>query len=169
MPTDTINRFAPGQIDTLISALEAMIGTLEEEHQALNSANSLALENIAERKANAVETISCLYDEFKQGLGLNGDGSADPTTALSLTSVLNEIRTTTPQLADRLDQLVVLTRTCRQSNQDNGTLVNLGLHNCQANLNLLQGLSQPVPAGTYGPQAQPDDSFKSLQRLQLRA
>jgi len=161
----TATQTACAHIDPLIDALEVMVQTLAEEHQALNNADAMALASIAGRKATAVEKISRLYEAFKEALGLaSTDEPADTFTA-----TLDNIRATTPQLSERLEQLVTLTRACRQSNQDNGTLVNLGLHNCQANLNLLQRLSQPAQPGTYGPQAQPEDGIDSLHRLQLRA
>jgi len=159
----------PAQIDSLITALEAMLGTLEEERTALSNADAAALGDIAERKATTVEAISRQYEEFKRGLGLNHDGDAADASAPSFTAALNKVRLNKPQLASRLDQLVALTRTCRQSNQDNGALVNLGLNNCQSNMNLLHSFNSPEPVGTYGPQAQSDDRFDSLQRLQLRA
>jgi flagellar biosynthesis/type III secretory pathway chaperone len=159
----------PAQIDSLITALEAMLGTLEEERTALGNADAVALGDIAERKATTVEAISRQYEEFKRGLGLNHDGDADAASAQPFTAALDKIRLNQPQLAERLDHLVALTRSCRQSNQDNGALVNLGLHNCQSNMNLLHSFNSPEPVGTYGPQAQSDDRFDSLQRLQLRA
>ncbi len=160
----------PAQIDSLITALEAMLGTLDEERTALSSADAVALGDIADRKATTVEAISHQYEELKRGLGLNHDGDAlDDASSQPFTETLSQIRLNQPQLAARLDQLVALTRTCRQSNQDNGALVNLGLHNCQSNMNLLHSLNSPEPVGTYGPQAQSDNHFDSLQRLQLRA
>ena len=164
MPITTATHSAGVQIDALIAALGAMVQTLEEEHQALNKADATALADIAGRKATEVEKISRLYDVFKVELGLNTQESTETFTA-----ALDNIRTATPQLTERLDQLVALTRSCRQSNQDNGTLVNLGLHNCQANLNLMQHLSRPAQPGTYGPQAQPEEALDSLHCLQLRA
>ncbi len=165
MPDATATHNARAHIDTLIDAIEVMVQTLAEEHQALSNADAMALASIAEHKATAVEKISRLYDVFKESLGMTStDEPADTFTA-----TLDNIRATTPQLSERLDQLVTLTRACRQSNQDNGTLVNLGLHNCQANLNLLQRLNQPAQSGTYGPHAQPEDGIDSLHRLQLRA
>ena len=164
MPNATASHSAGVQIDALIDALGAMVRTLEEEHQALNKADATALADIAGRKATEVEKISRLYDVFKVELGLDRQESTETFTA-----ALDDIRTTTPQLAERLDQLVALTRACRQSNQDNGTLVNLGLHNSQANLKLLQHLNRPAQPGTYGPQAQPEDTLDSLHCLQLRA
>jgi len=168
MPNATTNQTACLHIDTLIEALKTMVQTLAEEHQALDNADAMALASIAGRKATAVEKISRLYDVFKATLGLGNEASTHEP-AKSFSAALDTIRATTPQLSERLDQLVALTRACRQSNQDNGTLVNLGLHNCQANLNLLQRLSQPAESGTYGPQAQSEDGFDSLHRLQLRA
>jgi len=168
MPNATATHTACVHIDTLIDALKVMVQTLAEEHQALNNADALALASIAGRKATAVEKISRLYDVFKEALDLNSETSSN-APGKSFTAALDKIRATTPQLSEHLDQLVALTRACRQSNQDNGTLVNLGLHNCQANLTLLQRLSQPVESGTYGPHAQPEEGFDSLHHLQLRA
>jgi|GEM_PF-7128623 len=169
MPNATASPNVQARVESLINALEAMIQTLDEEHQALNNADAPALTDIATRKAQAVETISRGYDAFKQELGLNSEGLSQEASSHMFKVALNAIRVTMPQLSERLDQLVRLTRACRQSNQDNGTLVNLGLQNCQSSLGLLQRLNQPAQAGTYGPGAQPQDHFDSLQRLQLRA
>ncbi len=171
MPDTTATRNGTShiQIDTLITALKTMLGILEEEHQALNTADAQTLENIADQKNLAVDKIGRLYDELKRELGLSSNERGQHAPAQAFMAALDKIRTTTPQLAERLDQLVMLTRACRQSNQDNGTLVSLGLRNCQTNLDLLQNLSQPSQSSTYGAQAQPENSFASLRRLQLRA
>ncbi len=168
MPDTHLCRTVGEQVNGLIKNLQIMLQTLQEEHQALNTADAIALEDIAARKAQAVETISGQYENFRHNVGLEDELSQD-NRAPSLTDTLQQIRASTPELAGQFDQLLALTRACRQSNLENGTLVNVGMHNCQANLGLLQRLSQPVQTGTYGPGAQPENSFDSLHRLQLRA
>jgi len=168
MPDLNVHSATRQQLDILIKNLQAMLQTLEEEHQALNTADAIALEEIAARKAQAVETIAHQYEDFRHGFGLRDEPVAGEANQ-SFTTTLIRLRKSTPELTERLDQLVTLTRACQQRNQDNGTLVNLGMHNCQANLGLLQRLSQPTSPSTYGPGAQPEEALGSLHRLQLSA
>lgn len=135
-------------VDAVTLALQALAVLLIREREALtHRAAADAIENIARDKHRAVEQVGGLYALLRDSLNaLGGSGASLPDSVLAL-------KRTHPNLSQRVERLVALTRDCHRANQDNGVLVSAGLRNAGHAMDTLRAVGA-VPAAdtaTYGP------------------
>lgn len=134
-------------VDALIATVHELLALLAREHALLDArADAQMLEQIAGEKHAAIERASTRYALLRAALGLRHGSEqhlADGVAAL---------RPGDAALAARVQQLLELTRSCKQANQDNGVLISAGLRSAGQALHTLHGAaSGPTAAGTYGP------------------
>ena len=135
-------------VDAVTLSLQALAVLLVREREALtHRAAAGALEDIARDKHSAVEQVGRLYALLRDSLdALGGAGASLPDSVLAL-------KRTHPDLAQRVDRLVALTRECHLANRDNGVLVSAGLRNAGHAMDTLRAVGA-VPAAeteTYAP------------------
>ena len=88
-----------------------------------------------------------LYALLRDSLDALGDPRASlPDSVLAL-------KRTHPNLSERVERLVALTRECHRANQDNGVLVSAGLRNAGQAMDTLRAVGAAPGADTqiYGP------------------
>ena len=135
------------KVRDLTVSLEEMVLRLGEEREALRTRASVdVLERIVLDKRDNIEAMTALYTALRDALAeFGGDGE-------TMGAQVAAVRSAHPDLGERVDRLVTLTRECQQANHDIGVLVSVGLRNASNALDALHGVPADSSADTYDPQ-----------------
>jgi flagellar biosynthesis/type III secretory pathway chaperone len=109
-------------IEALLLSLQSLAVLLVREREALSrGCNSDALEAITRDKEATVDRVGSLYVLLRESLSplVRGDSS--------IAQAVGVLERSHPALAQRVGQLLDLTRRCQRANQDNGVLLREGL------------------------------------------
>lgn len=134
------------RLDELLQSSRHLRERLAAEQEALKAGDALELTNATREKQVTLERVAQLDAEFKRSLeaaGLGSDG--DPFTFLRAHA------DTDPHLAHQLNALVELVTECRQLNQENSSLVAVGMRQTAHALNFLRGIARDEADSSYGP------------------
>jgi len=121
-------------LDQQIAVMETLRGCLEDEHRALQSRDPEQLLSLAELKT------TCLSDAARINRQCN-EIEAQVTTSAMINS--------DPGVNRRREQLDTLTRTCRDLNNINGSLIRRQKTRIEKTLQIMRG--EPERSDVYGP------------------